>query len=549
MRIAFYQANPTVGDIHGNLRKLLDKRAALPADVELLVTPEQYLLGYPAEDLVLSPLVHGVIAQALDELCAATQTGPAVLVGTPYVEDGKVYNAAVLAADGAIQHVFKKYDLPNYGVFDEKRVFAQGPIPRPFNFRGLNLGVLICEDIWTAAPLGLLRNKLAAQEKVDLLIAPNGSPYEYGKAHIRHALARARVTEIGCPLVYINLVGGQDEIIFDGNSFVMNTTGEMVATVAAFTEDTFIYDTATSAMTAAQPQAFDEEAELYEAILLGIRDYVNKNNFNGVVLGLSGGVDSALVATLAVDALGARRVRAIMMPSPYTAPISQADADSLAQNLGIELKNIPIQNGMQATHSMLAVFGDLKSVAAENLQSRLRGLLLMAASNQTGDLLLTTGNKSEMAVGYATLYGDMNGGFNPIKDVYKTDVYRLCHWRNMHLPVGVSGPASPIPHRILTRAPSAELKDNQTDQDSLPPYDILDQILFDLIEHNHDVADLTAKGIDKNLVLRVIQMLDRAEFKRRQAAPGVKLHSRAFGRDRRYPITNGFSTELLTDKK
>jgi NAD+ synthase len=542
--LALAQINPTVGDVAGNRDRLLaarDEAKALGAD--LVVPGELVLSGYPPEDLVLKPAFLEALAEAVAEIAQATSDGgPAVLVTTPWRVDGRTYNAALLADGGRIVASRFKHDLPNYGVFDEKRVFASGPMPGPIAFRGVRLGVMVCEDMWTPDVAETLEESGA-----ELLIVPNGSPYEHDKLDQRLNLAVARVVECGLPLVYVNQVGGQDEIVFDGGSFVVGADRHLKAQLPAWRE-------------AVKPVIFRREnghwfpegeiapvanglESIYQAMVLGLRDYVGKSRFPGVILGLSGGIDSALSAAVAVDALGADKVRAVMMPSPYTSQDSLDDAAECARLLGIRLDSISIEPAMRAFDGMLAPLfeGRAPDITEENLQSRARGVTLMALSNKLGHMVLSTGNKSEMSVGYATLYGDMCGGYAVLKDVYKTTVFQLCRWRNQSLPDGAMGPSGRVmPERVITKPPSAELKPNQTDQDTLPPYDALDDILSSLIEGEMKVEEIVARGHDEATVRRVWRMLDRAEYKRRQAPPGVKITRRAFGRDRRYPIVNAF---------
>jgi NAD+ synthase len=520
LTIAVAQLNPTVGDVAGNLALVRQARAAVP-NADLLVTTELVVSGYPPEDLVLRPGFLDRIHGAVETLAGETGSGPAILLGTPWRVEGAVYNAVLLLEGGRIAEMRLKHHLPNYGVFDEKRVFAAGDLPQPVTFRGYKLGIVICEDMWLPDVAAAL-----AQDGAQILIVPNGSPYEAGKSHLRAAYARQRVAETGLPLLYVNQVGGQDELVFDGASFVVD--GDVVTPIAPAFESALVeikfqgqtlrpHDLPIIRL----PQG---EEEIYGALVLGLRDYVNKNGFPGVILGLSGGIDSALAAAIAVDALGPARVRAVMMPSPYTSPESLEDADDCARLLGIPLDTISIIPGMAAMETMVQ---DLPGITGENIQSRLRGMTLMALSNRDGAMVLSTGNKSELAVGYATLYGDMCGGFAVLKDVYKTEVFALARWRNTQGAV--------MPERVITKSPSAELKPNQTDQDTLPPYDVLDAILDGLIEHQGDVA-----GHDPALVSRIWKMLDRAEYKRRQSPPGVKITQRAFGKERRMPITNGY---------
>lgn len=533
--IALAQLNPTVGAVEGNrakARAAWDKAKAGNAD--LVLYPELYLCGYPPEDLVLRPSLVAACRRAAEELAKETGDGPAILIGLPWHDDGKLYNAVALLNGGKIETLRYKYDLPNYGVFDEKRVFATGPAPGPINFKGVRIGVPICEDIWTEEACETL-----AETGAELLLVPNGSPFEQNKDDVRLNLVVARVTETGLPLAYLNQIGGQDELVFDGASFALNADRTLALQMPMFVEDIAITEWRRGSdgwrIVAGEIAKLPEgEEETWAACVLGLKDYVDKNRFPGVVLGLSGGIDSAVVAAMAVDALGKERVHCVMMPYAYTSRDSLVDAEACAKLLGVRYDVVPIKEPVEGFLSALKPLfnGHNRDVTEENIQSRARGVILMAISNKFGAMVLTTGNKSEMSVGYATLYGDMNGGYNPIKDVYKTQVYRLAHWRNSQGHV--------IPERIITKAPSAELRENQTDQDSLPPYDMLDGILSHLVEEELPVAEIVKLGYSEAVVRRVQHMLYVAEYKRRQAAPGVKITRRNFGRDRRYPITNGF---------
>lgn len=544
LTVGLAQVNPIVGDIGGNATRIRALRREA-AECDLLVCGELALAGYPPEDLVLRPVFQDNVERETHALAEETADGgPALLIGAPWRQDGKLYNAALLLDGGRIAAIRFKYDLPNYGVFDEKRVFAAGPLPDPVVFRGANLGIMICEDMWTPRVAAHL-----VEVGAELLVVSNGSPFETDKPGIRQGLAAERATETGLPLLYVNLVGGQDELVFDGASFAWDPAEGLRARAPAWQEGVTPtrwqraadgYWTCTGATVADDSEGLDA---IYHAMTVGLRDYVEKNRFPGVVLGLSGGIDSALSAAVAVDALGAERVRCVMMPSPYTSQDSLEDAAEVAELLGVRLDSINIEPAMSAFSAMLAgVFAGLPAdVTEENVQARARGLLLMAISNKLGHMLLTTGNKSEMSVGYATLYGDMCGGFSVLKDIYKTTVFALSRWRNQRRPNGFHGPAGRvIPERVIDKPPTAELRPNQTDQDTLPPYAELDGILEALIEDEASVDDATARGYDAATVQRVRRMIDRAEYKRRQAPPGVKITRRAFGRDRRYPITNGF---------
>ncbi len=550
LAIAVAQLNPIVGDISGNLSRARTARASAARDgADIIAFSELFIAGYPPEDLVLKPAFQAACRAAIENLARETNDGgPAVLIGTPWLEDNKLYNAYAVLADGRIKAVHFKVNLPNYGVFDEKRVFASGPVPGPVNLRNVRLGLPICEDTWT--DWGDYENvvECLAETGAEFLVVPNGSPYWRGKADIRLNVAVARVTEAALPLIYVNQVGGQDELVFDGASFALNADRSVAFQLPAFTEA--VVTTRWSRTDAgwrclAGPIVTPEDSDEadYTACMLGLRDYVDKNGFAGVVLGLSGGIDSALCVALATDALGAERVRAVMLPFRYTAQESLDDAAAIARALGVRYDVVPIESAVKGLESALAeIFaGKVRDVTEENLQARARGVVLMAISNKFGLMVVTTGNKSEMSVGYATLYGDMNGGFNPIKDLYKTEVYRLARLRNRWKPQGALGPDGPvIVENVLTRAPSAELRENQTDQDTLPPYDVLDAILHRLVEGEEPTSDIIAAGFDRDTVMKVERMLYLAEYKRRQAAPGVKVTLRNFGRDRRYPIVNRF---------
>jgi NAD+ synthase len=465
-------------------------------------------------------------------------------VGGPWREGTRIYNAAFLLDGGAITARRAKHELPNYGVFDDKRVFDQGPAPGPVVFRGTRLGLMICEDWWFPAVAETL-----LETGAELLLSINGSPYESRKPEYRVQLAIMRVVETGLPFVFLNQVCGQDELVFDGASFVLNADRSLAVMLPTFEQRLVLTEwrRVDGCLVCAQqdlPEESDPLEEIYRALMLGLRDYVDKNRFPGVILGLSGGIDSAISAAIAVDALGSARVRAVMLPSPYTSSDSLDDAAACAELLGIRYDSVPITPAMHAFDTALEPLFEAtqKDITEENIQSRARGLMLMALSNKFGDMVLTTGNKSEMSVGYATLYGDMCGGYSVLKDVYKTQVFALSRWRNVHRPSDGLGPVGPVmPHRVITKPPSAELKPDQTDQDTLPPYGELDAILAGLVEREQSVDDLVDAGYDRATVVRVWKMLDRAEYKRRQAPPGVKISVRAFGRDRRYPITNGFT--------
>src|SRR5580658_3177475 len=551
LAIAVAQLNPIVGDVTGNLDRARAARAQAARDrADVVVFSELFIAGYPPEDLVLKPAFQSACRAAIETLARETADGgPAVLIGTPWVEDAKLYNAYALLAAGRVEAIRFKVNLPNYGVFDEKRVFAVGPVPGPVNFRGVRLGLPICEDAWT--DWGNYENVIEclAETGAELLIVPNGSPYWRDKAEVRLNVSVARVTEAKLPLIYVNQVGGQDELVFDGASFALNADRSIAFQLPAFREmiiTTQWSRTAEGWRCSPGPIAAPEEPDEadYTACVLGLRDYVDKNRFKGVILGLSGGVDSALCAAIAVDALGASRVRCIMMPFRFTSQESRDDAAAAARALGVEYEIVPIESAVHGLESALEnVFTGLqRDVTEENLQARARGVILMEISNKFGLMVVTTGNKSEMSVGYATLYGDMNGGFNPIKDLYKTEVYRLARLRNSWKPQSARGPDRAVtPENIFARAPSAELRENQTDQDTLPPYEVLDQILERLVEREESTATIVAAGFDRDTVMKIERMLYLAEYKRRQAAPGVKVTLKNFGRDRRYPIVNRFN--------
>ncbi|MGN1290152.1 MAG: NAD+ synthase [Bradyrhizobium sp.] len=550
IKITLAQLNPTVGDVTGNAAKARAAREKAKADgADLVVLSELFLAGYPPEDLVLKPAFQSACRTAVEELARETKDGgPAMLIGTPWVEDGKLYNACALLDGGRIAALRYKANLPNYGVFDEKRLFARGPAPGPVTVRGVRIGVPICEDIWIEESEEYENVvECIAETGAEILVVPNGSPYARDKADLRLSIVVARVTESGLPLVYLNEVGGQDELIFDGASFALNADLSVAAQLPAFEENitTLTWRKTADGWRCSGPSTAQLEGDKadYAACVLGLRDYVRKNGFPGVLLGVSGGIDSALCAAIAVDALGADKVRGVMLPFRYTAQVSLDDAAKLAAALGIRYEILPIADAVNGFETILApVFKGLeRDITEENLQARARGTLLMAISNKTGAMVVTTGNKSEMSVGYATLYGDMNGGFNPIKDIYKTEVFRLSSLRNAWKPDGALGPSGEvIPVNIIIRPPTAELRENQTDQDSLPPYEVLDAILERLVEREEPLATIIEAGFDRDVVTRVDRLLNIAEYKRRQAAPGVKVTRKNFGRDRRYPITNRF---------
>jgi NAD+ synthase len=543
--IALAQIASVVGDIEGNLGRLREARAEAAAfGADLVLAPELYLSGYPPEDLVLKPAFQEACRTACETLARETADGgPAVLVGLPWVEQGSLYNAVAMLNGGRIETVRFKVDLPNYGVFDEKRVFRPGPAPGPLSFRGVRIGVPICEDIWGPEPVECI-----AETGGEILLVPNASPYERDKLAIRQSVAVARVVESGLPMIYLNQVGGQDELAFEGGSFVLNADRSVAIQLPGFrvcVARTVWERGADGWRCAEEKRALVEQGDEgdYAACVMGLRDYVDNNRFPGVVLGLSGGVDSALCAAMAVDALGAARVHAVMLPYRFTSSESLRDAEACAKALGIRYDVVPIAGPVESVEAALAPMfeGRSRDVTEENIQSRARGLILMSISNKFGAMVVTTGNKSEMSVGYATLYGDMNGGFNPIKDLYKLEVFRLCELRNRWKPFGALGPDGVVvPPAIISKPPSAELREDQKDEDSLPPYATLDAILHRLVEKEMRVVDIIADGFDPDTVRRIERLLYLAEYKRRQSAPGVKVGPKNFGRDRRYPIVNRF---------
>jgi len=535
LRIALAQLDLLVGDVHGNATRVVNTARQARADLgaDLVLFPELSLSGYPPEDLLFHRGFRRQIESGLAKVREEVQD-ISVMLGLPEYAGNAIYNSAALISGGAVAALYRKAELPNYKVFDEKRYFQAGAQPTVVDVDGFRCGMLVCEDVWEPEPA-----QLARADGAELLIVINASPYEIHKQREREDVARARVLDVGLPMAYVNLVGGQDELIFDGNSFVMNADGAVVMRAPAFREGTYAVDFVREGRRVIpqpghiEPELSDE-ASVYGALVVGVRDYVNKHGFPGVVMGLSGGIDSALTLAIAVDALGAERIHAVMMPSRYTSSMSLDDAKEQAQLLGVKYSVLSIENMFEATLATLKdeFAGRPPDATEENIQSRCRMLLLMGISNKTGKMLLTTGNKSEMAVGYATLYGDMAGGFAPIKDCSKMLVYRLAAYRNAGGRV--------IPQRVIDRPPSAELRPDQKDSDSLPSYEVLDAILEAFIEEDLSVDEIEARGFDRATVGRVLDMVKRNEYKRRQAPPGVRVSRRAFGRDWRYPITNGY---------
>ena len=544
-RIAAAQLNPTVGALADNVEKAVAAWEQAKAEkADLLVLPEMFIGGYQLFDLVKKPAFSRACVAAVEDLAAKTADGgPQVLIGSPLLEDGDLFNVVFLLENGGIKTVFRKHELPNYGVFDEKRLFASGPPRGPISVNGVRIGVPICEDAWFSDV-----SETFEESGAEILIVPNGSPYARDKYDRRMQAMVARVIETGLPLLYLNLVGGQDDQVFDGGSFALNPGAEL-AMQGPFFEESMIYvdyvrgEKEWTLVDGPMGDVPDEYERDYQAMVLSLRDYVHKNGFERVVLGLSGGVDSGLVATIAADALGPENVWCVMLPSQYTSEHSLEDAAELAAKLGAPYVILPIDQGVGAIEGSLSNFfeGTEPGVAEENIQSRLRGLYLMALSNKFGHMLLTTGNKSEVAVGYATLYGDMSGGYNPLKDLYKMRVFETCRWRNAnHRPWMLAPEGVVIPPRVIDKPPSAELREDQKDEDSLPPYEILDAILEMLIEDDAAIDDIVEAGYERTTVERVEHLLSISEYKRFQSAPGVKLSRRAFWLERRYPMTNRF---------
>ena len=544
LKIALAQLNPLVGDVSGNTKKLIDARSNLENDVDILVAPELYISGYPIDDLVLRGDFLDLVEKELNNLAKiTTDNKSAIIVGAPRKDGGSIKNSVFVMEKGEIISIKDKYELPNTGVFDEQRIFEKGPLENCVKIKGVNVGLPICEDIWKETVL-----KKLSQSGAEIIIAINASPFTISKYDERNDIALSRAKETKLPIVYLNRTGGQDELIFDGSSFSLNHDGKKFSSLEEFKEDISIINFSKNngkwTGHGNVKKNSSQSERLYKALVVGLRDYVKNNKFSGVVLGLSGGIDSALVAALATDAFGSKFVQAIMLPSPYTGEESLKDARDSATLLNIKYSNLKISEAMKVVDEIL---GDFKGpnftagITEENIQSRLRGLLLMALSNRYGYMVLATGNKSEYAVGYSTLYGDMCGGFAPIKDVWKTDVFKLCEWRNKNFSDLFKGPKGKVvPDNIIKKAPTAELRDNQKDTDSLPEYNVLDEILKGLVEEEISVEKIVKKGFDKELVEKTAQLLAKSEYKRFQAAPGPKVTNKAFGRDRRFPLTSGF---------
>jgi len=541
-RLTLAQLNPTVGALSANAAKALAAwRTGRDAGADMVALPEMFVTGYQTQDLVRRPAFHAAAMAEIEALAQATADGPALGIGGPWVEDGRLYNAYVVLQAGKVVARMLKHHLPNEDVFDEVRLFASGPISGPYRIGPLRLGTPVCEDAWYEDVAETL-----AETGAEVLLVPNGSPYRRAKQDLRFNVTVSRVVETGLPLIYLNTVGGQDDQVFDGASFALNPGGELALQMPAMEEAITHLDLENRAggwrIVPGERAALADDWEMdYHAMVLGLRDYLGKSGFSKVLLGLSGGVDSALVATIAADAIGPENLRCVMLPSRYTSPASLEDAAAVARALGCRLDEVPITGPQEAVGAALApVFeGTKPDITEENIQSRLRGLLLMALSNKFGEMLLTTGNKSEVAVGYATIYGDMAGGYNPIKDLYKTRVFETCRWRNANHRPWMMGPAGEvIPPRVIDKPPSAELREDQKDADSLPPYEVLDGILERLIEGEQSVAEVVAAGFDRDMAKRVESLIYVAEWKRHQAAPGTRLTTMSFWLDRRYPIVN-----------
>ena len=544
LKIALAQLNPLVGDVIGNADKLISVRSNLDDSVDILVAPELYISGYPIDDLVLREDFLDLVDKGLENLAKATKDcKSSIIVGAPRKEKNTIRNSVFVIENGEISTFRDKYELPNSGVFDEQRIFTPGNLSGPVNIKGVRIGIPICEDIWKENVIECL-----AESGAEIIISINASPFTLSKNNERLSVVISRIRENELPLVYLNRYGGQDELVFDGNSFALNDDGSICLSCKSFEHDISIINFRKDKKWIGKGDIIKSSTKyesLYKALVLGLRDYVKNNKFPGVILGMSGGIDSALVSSLAVDALGPQNVHAVMMPSPYTSDESLNDAKEALSFLDVEYNELNIEDSMKIVDKTLLDFKgpDFKiGITEENIQSRLRGLLLMALSNRFGYMLLATGNKSEYAVGYATLYGDMCGGYAPIKDVWKTDVFELCKWRNNNHSSFFLGPNSKVmPDNIINKPPTAELRDNQKDTDSLPDYNILDEILRSLVEKELSVQNIVSKGFNETEVKKVSRLLSIAEYKRFQSAPGPKVTDKAFGRDRSFPLTSGFS--------
>ena len=544
LKIALAQLNPIVGDVKGNIIKLIDIRNDLKNEVDIIVVPELYVTGYPIDDLVLRNDFLELVENDINSLAKMTNDGKAaIILGAPRKEKNAIRNSVFVLDDGKIISFRDKHNLPNSGVFDEQRIFSPGALSGPVKIRNVLIGLPICEDIWTENVIECL-----CETGAEIILSINASPYSLKKHDQSMSVAVSRVIESKIPLIYLNRVGGQDELVFDGASFCLSHEGELSVQLKDFQEEILEIDLTklnNNWICKGKINSISSNLEaLYKSLVVSVRDYVRNNGFPGVVLGMSGGIDSALVAAIATDALGPERVRAVMMPSPYTSQESLEDAKLASSNLGVDYSYLDIKNGMDVIDNILLDFEGDKvepGITEENIQSRLRGLLLMAISNKYGSMVLATGNKSEYAVGYATLYGDMCGGFAVIKDVWKTDVFRLCEWRNSNKSSEFLGPnGTVIPERIISKPPSAELREDQKDTDSLPEYDVLDTILRKLVEDNLSLEQIVKEGFEVKDVKKITMLLSKSEYKRFQSAPGPKVTEKAFGRDRRYPLTSGF---------
>ena len=544
LKIALAQLNPIVGDVKGNIIKLIDIRNNLKDEVDIIVVPELYVTGYPIDDLVLRNDFLELVENEINSLAKMTNDGKAaIILGAPRKEKNSIRNSVFVLDDGKIISFRDKHNLPNSGVFDEQRIFSPGALSGPVKIRNVLIGLPICEDIWTENVIECL-----CETGAEIILSINASPYSLKKHDQRMSVAVSRVIESKIPLIYLNRVGGQDELVFDGASFCLSHEGKLSVQLKDFQEEILEIDLTklnNNWICKGKINSISTNLEaLYKSLVVSVRDYVKNNGFPGVVLGMSGGIDSALVAAIATDALGSKQVKAVMMPSPYTSQESLEDAKLASSNLGVDYSYLDIKNGMDVIDNILLDFEGSKvepGITEENIQSRLRGLLLMAISNKYGSMVLATGNKSEYAVGYATLYGDMCGGFAVIKDVWKTDVFRLCEWRNSNKPSEFLGPnGTVIPKRIISKPPSAELREDQKDTDSLPEYDVLDTILRKLVEDDLSLEQIAKEGFDVKDVKKISMLLSKSEYKRFQSAPGPKVTEKAFGRDRRYPLTSGF---------